>query len=228
MHSSLSDTIFNCRQASSAVGGNKNGSLAAYLVQMRILPRTSTKIAHSAHNDVAYPLFITMVDVSYLPAVYNFKYALKRYGLDRNLIVVCLDDPCVQRGRMQDLFVLATFVNASVAKVKVSITSRTPARCEQEDAVSGSSSTSMWISHLPASTSFFSTVMSTSLSITIRSHSWTTSRHRHGMCSFKLIGTTRTAWSTSAGSGRDHRRKPSSTSCSRDGNGWLAAVGIRQ
>lgn len=62
-----------------------------------------------------------MIDASYLPAVYNFRYVLKKYDLERNLIVVCLNDPCVQLGRSQDLFLLTTFVNASVAKVKVSV-----------------------------------------------------------------------------------------------------------
>jgi hypothetical protein len=78
------------------------------------------KKAAQVSNDVAYPLFITMIDSSYLPAIRNFKTGLQKYHLEKNLIVVCLDDQCIKVGRLHGLFIWTASVNMSVAEVKVS------------------------------------------------------------------------------------------------------------
>ena len=123
--------MFFCTRPSSSSSSsllldvNPDESLSSYLVRVRIYPRPSSqstmmsKIKQETYNNVTCPLFITIADSFYLPAVRNFVYALQKYHLEKNFINLCLDSLCVKRGRSKGLFVWSSFINGSIAKTKV-------------------------------------------------------------------------------------------------------------
>jgi hypothetical protein len=102
-------------------------NLSSYLIHNRIYPRRTnlTNITYSndslPYNNVSCPLFITMADTFYLPAVRNFQSQLRNYGLQENLVVLCLDDECVKLCKSKDIFAWWGFVHTSVARIKVVI-----------------------------------------------------------------------------------------------------------
>lgn len=100
---------------------NTTKPLSSILIEHRIYPRqfnfSTTK--YLSQNDMSSPLFITMVDQFYLPAVRNFHYQLKQYNLHNNFIVLCLDDVCVRICQSKNILVWSGFLNSSVARIKV-------------------------------------------------------------------------------------------------------------
>jgi hypothetical protein len=105
----------------------KSESLSSHLIRNGFYPRNipQSDIGRiqkgNTLNDASNPLFITMIDSSYMPAVRNFNLALEKYHLDGNFIVICLDVKCVNLGQSHQLLIWSAFVNASVAKVKVGL-----------------------------------------------------------------------------------------------------------
>ena len=99
--------------------------LSTALIQNRIYPRpTNLKniaydITNIPYNNISCPLFITMADIFYLPAVCNFHLQLQNYGLRNNLIVMCLDHACVKSCQSKNILSWDGSVNRSVARVKV-------------------------------------------------------------------------------------------------------------
>ena len=106
---------------------NLSKSLSACLIQNGIYPRRTnfTKIMHveenMPYNDISVPLFITMADTFYLPAVRNFHFQLQNYNLQNNFIVMCLDNECVKLCKSKNILAWWGFVNTSVARIKVSL-----------------------------------------------------------------------------------------------------------
>jgi hypothetical protein len=111
----------------SSMSRNISETLSLYLIENRIYPRPTnlTNLTYRrkifAYNNVLYPLFVTMADGFYLPAVRNFQSQLKNFGLEKNFIVICLDSECVKLSKSHNIFAWWGFVNASVARVKVII-----------------------------------------------------------------------------------------------------------
>ena len=62
-----------------------------------------------------------MADISYVPAVRNFHYQLQNYGLQNNLLVLCLDNECVKVCQSKNILTWRDSVNQSVARIKVSV-----------------------------------------------------------------------------------------------------------
>lgn len=70
-------------------------------------------------NNRSCPLFITMADGFYIPAVRNFHLQLQNYHLHNNFIVMCLDDECVKLCKSNNILAWPGFVKTSVARIKV-------------------------------------------------------------------------------------------------------------
>lgn len=128
----LKISIFNIKMISktripSLTITNLSKSLSASLIQNGIYPRHTnlTKIMHVEenipYNNISVPLFITMADIFYLPAVRNFHFQLQNYGLQNNFIVMCLDSECVKLCKSNNILAWWGFVNTSVARIKVSL-----------------------------------------------------------------------------------------------------------
>ena len=98
---------------------NATAPLSFHLFQSGILPRNKSDEMKRKNLEPISPLFLTMIDSSYIPAARVFHAALEKYHLDGNLIVICLDDPCVKLAKVHNLMVATMFINSSVAKVKV-------------------------------------------------------------------------------------------------------------
>lgn len=109
--------------------GNFNKSLSTVLIYNGIYPRyiNLTNIIYDTdnipYNDISAPLFITMADMFYIPALRNFHFQLQKYGLQNNLIVLCLDYDCVKLCQSNNLLTWESSVNASVARTKVGFSS---------------------------------------------------------------------------------------------------------
>lgn len=99
--------------------------LSAALIQNNIYPRSANlrnieyDITNISYNNISCPLFITMADIFYLPAVRNFHFQLQNYGLQNNFIVMCLDHECVKSCQSKNILSWNGSVNRSVARVKV-------------------------------------------------------------------------------------------------------------
>jgi len=104
---------------SSITQKNTSQSLSTTLIQNKIYPRHKNANVKLSYNNISCPLFITMADSFYLPAVENFHFELKQYNLHKNFLVMCLDEACVQTCQSKNILAWWGFVNTSVARIKV-------------------------------------------------------------------------------------------------------------